>query len=350
MSAFRNIFRKSVQLLKWTLIGLFCLEIACFLVVTVTNYIIFGKVREGSRVFYDPYALFLNVEGVRPTANNTSQTDPSNILWFLGGSTMRGATNDDAKTIPSYVAAILNREKPNSYLVNFGENSFNSLLETKYLQKLLIERKPWPTRIIYYDGANDCTYFVQYRRPGAHLGYRRVSALIESYHQSLLGLFKPLNAAWNASFSRELYEKFRGVAGPLPADSPLVQEFVDACEKRYDHVSKVAGCYGAEFLLFWQPLWWIESAAVSPTVRAQENLSFVLRNQRFAPLRDNIALVNQALVTRLQNKPYFIDFRNILCSRSEPVYQADGVHLLDAGQKMVAQQMAQVLEQRRSRN
>ena len=215
-------------------------------------------------MLYDPYALYLNVEGVRPTANNPSLADPPNILWLLGGSTMRGATDDDARTIPSYLAAILNRDKPDSYLVNFGENSFNSLLETKYLQKLLIERKPSPTRIIFYDGANDCTYFVQYRTPGAHLGYRRVRALIESYHQSLLGLFKPLNAAWNASFSRELAEKFRGVAGPLKADSPLVQEFVDACERRYDHVNKIAACYGAEFLLFWQPLWWVETVSDFP--------------------------------------------------------------------------------------
>ncbi len=338
-----------LRLLKWIIVGLVCIEIGSFLIVTASNYIIFGKIREGSRVLYDPYAIYLNVEGVRPTAHNPSLADPPNILWLLGGSTMRGATDDDAKTIPSYLAAILNREQSNSHLINFGENSFNSLLETKYLQKLLIERKHPPTQIIFYDGANDCTYFVQYRTPGAHLGYRRLRALIESYHQSLLGLFKPLNAAWNASFSRELAEKFRGVTEPLQADSPLVQEFVDACERRYDHVNKVAACYGAEFLLFWQPLWWVETSAISPAVREQENVSFILKSQRFASFRDNIGVVNQALVARLQNKSYFIDFRNILTSRSEPVYQADGVHLLDAGRNMVAQQMAQALEKRRSR-
>ena len=59
---------------------------------------------------------------------------------------------------------------------------------------------------------------------------------MESYRQSLPGLFKPLNAAWNASFSREVFEKYPEVAEPLKADSPLVREFVDSCEKRYDHV------------------------------------------------------------------------------------------------------------------
>ena len=88
-----------------------CIEIGSFLIVTASNYIIFGKIREGSRVLYDPYALYLNVEGVRPTAHNPPLADPPNILWLLGGSTMRGATDDDAKTIPSYLAAILNRDK-----------------------------------------------------------------------------------------------------------------------------------------------------------------------------------------------------------------------------------------------
>lgn len=262
---------------------------------------------------------------------------------------MRGATPDDAKTIPSLLAARLNRENATWHLSNFGENSFNSLLETKYLQKLLIEAERPPSRIIFYDGANDCTYFIQYRRPEAHLGLRRLSALIESYHQNFLGLLKPVNAAWNASFSRELVEKFRSAAAPLQADSPEVQAFVNECEKRYDHVNKVAACYGAQFLLIWQPFWWGETEPVAPAVREQEIMSFILRNERFNSFRQNVNAVNQALAERLQRKPYFIDFRNILTPRTEPVYQADGVHLLDVGRLLVAQEMAGVLARPRSR-
>lgn len=79
----------------------------------------------------------------------------------------------------------------------------------------------------------------------------------------------------------------------------------------------------------------------------QENLSLILNNQRFFAFQKNITLVNQALATRLKNKPYFHDFRDVLYTRSEPVYQPDGVHLLAAGRKMMARQMARVLEQHR---
>ena len=57
---------------------------------------------------------------------------------------MRGATDYDDKTIPSFLAQIFNQEEPRlpAIMFNFGEPSFNSLMETKYLQKVLIERPP----------------------------------------------------------------------------------------------------------------------------------------------------------------------------------------------------------------
>jgi hypothetical protein len=64
---------------------------------------------------------------------------------------------------------------------------------------------------------------------------------------------------------------------------------------------------------------------VAPAVREQEIMGFILRNERFNSFRQNVNVVNQALADRLRQKPYFIDFRNILTSRTEPVYQADGV-------------------------
>ncbi len=36
-------------------------------------------------------------------------------------------------------------------------------------------------------------------------------------------------------------------------------------------------------------------------------------------MRDNFVVTYQALVDRLRDRPYFINFRNILCSRTEPV-------------------------------
>ena len=48
----------------------------------------------------------------------------------------------------------------------------------------------------------------------------------------------------------------------------------------------------------------------------------------------------------LQNKPYFVDLRNVLCSRHKPVYDPDGVHLNPYGNRLVAEAMAQVIAKR----
>jgi len=268
-------------------------------------------------------------------------------IWMFGGSTMRGSTDDDAKTIPSFLAGILNREeKPLSFTVrNFGENSFNSLLETKYLQKLLIESPTRPDLIIFMDGANECVYFSQNLTPYAHHGYQRVQALIESHRRSLFGLLKPLTAAVYASFTLEMYGKLRQTVIPIRADSEELRHFAAMTVQRYDYVNEQAGFYGSKFLLFWQPILWVEDCAVAPQVREIEN-NYAINKLRFAAVRQNFQVIYQALAERLRDKPYFVDCQNILCYRTQPVYKHDGVHLQDAGRMMVARRMLEVLKEK----
>ena len=65
-------------------------EIASFLAISISNYWIYGQLRDGEPVHYDPYALFL--EGVRPTYNNPAPGKSCRPVWLFGGSTMRGAS------------------------------------------------------------------------------------------------------------------------------------------------------------------------------------------------------------------------------------------------------------------
>jgi lysophospholipase L1-like esterase len=330
--------------LKWLIVSAVLIEVLSFLVIITSNYLIYGQVRDGDPVRYDPYTLFVSEKSPRPTTHNPPAPDRQTykIIWLFGGSTMNGATLDDDKTIPSFLARDLNQTEPvlPAYLINFGEPSFNSLMETKYLQKTLIEQPVRPDIIIFYDGANDCAYFAQNRTPYAHLGYRRLRGLIESYHHSFFGVLKPLNAALYASFTKELYDKIRQGVIPLEADSLELRQFVDSAEKRYDYVNQVALGFGARFLLFWQPFWWVETSQVSPAVAQREN---IIVGQHMA-LRYNFEVINRALADRLKDKPYFIDFRNVLCARTQPAYQDDGIHLQDVGHKMVAGQMARYLK------
>jgi lysophospholipase L1-like esterase len=266
---------------------------------------------------------------------------------MLGGSTTRGSTDHDNRTIPSFLARDLNRPgRPPVRVRNFGENSYNSLMEAKYLQKLLIEnRGRAPDLVIFLDGANECSYYAQYRTPYGHHGYRRIRGLVESYYQSFFGLLKPLNAALYASFTKELYDKLMETAVPLAPDSKDLEELAALTAQRYEHVQRLAACYGARFLLFWQPALWVETDPVAPEVKAKEK-SLAALGDRFLSVRHNFTVIYEALAQRLEGQPYFVNFRNVLCRRTEPVYKPDGVHLLDAGRELVAGEISKVLAER----
>ncbi|MBI4965902.1 MAG: SGNH/GDSL hydrolase family protein [Desulfomonile tiedjei] len=345
----KQLLRWTLALVKWIVLGILCIELLSFLAVSATNFIMYGHAREGSRAVYDPYTLFLQSSGVRPTVGNSvaAESKKNRTVWMFGGSTMRGTTDFDEWTIPSFLSDYLNSNPQGLHfsVTNFGVNSFNSLLETKYLQKLLIESPSQPDLIIFYDGANDAKYFLEHRTAYGHHGYRRTRALIESYYHSWFGVLKPLNAAFNASFTKELYDRINQVAVPLDPGSTELRQMVAMTEKRYDFVNKMSACFGAKFILFWQPMLWVEDCAVSGTVKDREK-NAVLAAERFATMRHNFSVTYNSLADRLAEKPYFVSFRGVFCDRQVPVYQPDGVHLTDDGRKIVAKAMGKVLEQR----
>ena len=48
----------------------------------------------------------------------------------------------------------------------------------------------------------------------------------------------------------------------------------------------------------------------------------------------------------LRYKPYFVDFRNVLTSRRQPVYESDGIHLNPTGDAMLAKNLVQFLKKK----
>jgi hypothetical protein len=340
--------RRVYALFKWLIIVLVCIEVGCFLAVVISNYVIYGRPTEGAGVVYDSQTLFLSRYGMRQTVNNSVSEDPSlnRTIWMFGGSTMRGATEDDAATIPSLVVRDLNAtQRPRHFsALNLGTNSFNSLLETEYLQKLLIERRPFPNIIVFYDGANDANYFAKQRHPHAHYGRSKVRALVESYDRRFFGLFKQLNAMLYSSSTYEIYCKLHFVAIPMEEDSALLKQFVDLAEARYDYVNKVTDCFGAKFFLFWQPIRWVEDCEVAKEI-AKDDEGLLANSDRFAAVRTNLSVTLRAIRKRLLGKSYFHDLSQALCDRKAPVYAADGVHLNDAGRKMISQAIAEILSQ-----
>lgn len=306
-------------------------ELVCFLVVSGINLAVYGKIREGSRVVYDPYVIFANKDGLRPTTGNAPE-GLGRPVWMFGGSTMRGATEDPSRTIPSFLAAQLNKTRPRFELINFGENSYNTLMEAKRFQKACINQPQDPAWVVFYDGANDATYFSQYHTPRAHQGYRRLSGMVESYHDGFFGVFKALNAAIRVSFARELYDKITMALVPLSANDPELIRFTDEVERRYRYLAREARFRGAGFVVFWQPTRWTETGASEAS-------------HRFLAFQKNISLVYATLRERLRGYDWFVPLSDVLVGQ-EGVYTADGVHLTDRGRELVAQAMYRVLDSR----
>jgi len=344
----RILFSWFFKILTWAVAIVFLVELVSFAVVSVSNYVIYGHIREGSRVMYDPYALFRKKEGPRPTTQFPAKPEQKNVvIWMFGGSTTRGAVENDSNTIASQLARNLNTPDSRTHyaVYNFGENSYNSLLETKYLQEQLIENTQKPDAIIFYDGINESVYFAQHRSADAHHGYRRVRALIESYYKNFFGVLKPFNAAILASFSNELYDKLNQVYLPLEKSDAELLRHLDLAGKRYEYVNKIAGCYGAKFVLVWQPALWSETATVSDAVKKLELKNFI-NSDRFASMKENFQTVYDTLASGLKKRSYFVNFQNVLCARTVPTYLPDGAHLNDAGDEMVARQLAITLRER----
>jgi hypothetical protein len=88
----------------------------------------------------------------------------------------------------------------------------------------------------------------------------------------------------------------------------------------------------------------VETDPVAPAVQEQEKKTIIL-GDRWA-LKKNFVLIYNALAERLRDKPYFTDLRNILCSRQEPVYESDGMHLNPYGDRMVAAQLSALLKKK----
>jgi hypothetical protein len=330
--------------LKWFFVVALGVEVLSFAVITTSNWVIYGHLREGPKAVYDAYSLFQMPDGFRPTAHVVKvppKAELGRLIWFFGGSTMRASDGPEDKTIPSFVMGALNAaDKPYAFnCINFGINSYNSLLEVKLLEKEFIETDKRPELVVFYDGANDSNYFAVQKTRYAHEGRERVKGVIESYYKSGIGLLKPLNAAYYASFTRELLQKLLYTVETVDPKSPELAAFIDVTVKRYDFINHLCASYGIPFILFWQPLYWTENCkSAHPEVVAKESAA-ILGHKVFPHVRDNFMLVYGDLERALSGKPYFVPMRNALCARTAPVYTHDGVHNTVAGREAIAAAM-----------
>ncbi|MFH0960904.1 MAG: SGNH/GDSL hydrolase family protein [Pseudomonadota bacterium] len=333
--------------LKIVLLVVLALEVISFAAMTVHNYILYGNVYSHVPVRYDPNTLFLMRDTNPSSEFNSVSNDPqlNRIVWMFGGSTVRcNAHWDPNQTLPALVSKFLNQKaRPYHFtVVNFGENGFNSLLESKYFQKAIADSHEPPNLVIFYDGANDCFQYAEYREPEGHVGYRRLKGFIEGYRMSWFGIFKPISAAVYTSYTNEFIDRFRMLGDPVDPDSPNLDKMALFTARRFDHVAKVANCYSSEFLLLWQPVLWVENCQVGEAVNLEESTMF-LDARKFPDLKQSVETTYNKLEHELLNKPYFVSLRNSLCGRQTACFQPDGIHLTCQGNEEMAQRIAELI-------
>ena len=155
-----------------------------------------------------------------------------------------------------------------------------------------------------------------------------------------------MNAAYFASFTRELLQKFLYTATPVDPNSPELATFIRQAVERYDFAARLSACYGAKFLLFLQPLYWVETEPVANTTVVASEQQTILGRKTFPHVRDNFMTVYAALEKALAGKPYFVNLRNALSARTAPAYTADGVHNTDAGREGIVAAMLPAIRDR----
>lgn len=120
---------------------------------------------------YDPYVTFrpvdhegryINVEdGVRRSYRDIGPSAGGALdVWFFGGSTLFGIGQRDDHTIPSEIVRLAEHDGLAIRARNFGMSSYVNWQETVLFLELLQQRPP-PDLVVFYDGANDATVYTR---------------------------------------------------------------------------------------------------------------------------------------------------------------------------------------------
>ena len=295
---------------------------------------------------FDGTHINIDAHGIRQTVNPAArpdQTDPPRTIFMFGGSTLWGSGARDRFTIPSILAAELEKSDRGPVLVvNYGEMGYVS---TQSVIALLLQFQKGhvPDMVIFYDGINDT--FSAYQQGVAGLPQNEAKRVREfAPSAGTAGLLR--NAFINLSvfrFANGLARRRGGGFSSDPiADPRFVPEgHVDAAALATDVVatyhSNVAIVralgrhYGFKSLFYWQPVVF-EKPHLTEYEQAQQKSRRHL--QRF--FQQTYDAMRRSGAT---GRTEVHDISTIFAATKEPVY-VDWSHLGESGNAIVARRMA----------
>lgn len=297
------------------------------------------------------HSPYVNTEPDMARRTIGNPNDPSlPVIWFFGGSTTWGIYAKDAETIPSRVSQILNKEKPQATVVNYGHVSYNSNQELMYLLLLLKEGKR-PDIVVFYDGCNDLRSSPELVRneqnvrdmlgdmnalvfPKAALAYRTLPDLLSDGRRLITDHIKIIHYPWQ--FFSPIIKRLWGLPVPNrplpPTDTRIAAHTVENYKKNADVISALSRGYGFRYLLLWQPTIYgkplteeeLRFPKTDPLLRSASDLT----NEQFA--RDPL--------------PNFINLSDIYKDESDTPIFTDECHVIPEANFTVARHISKALQ------
>ena len=328
------------------------------------------EVRKSDRTVYEPYTIWkrrayrgeyttIDIAGSRRTVGNSTSEDALQV-WVFGGSAVWGVGAPDSETVPSHLAALLNRELGiDANVRNLGRRGYVSTQEVIYLiRELQAGRRP--DVVVFYNGVNDAAAVSLWPEfPGAHVSFDTVRDRFESdgegddigWFARSTGLYKAsrivLDRVEGDTFERD------GIIVYADQDTDSTPNYRWLAERGLDLwlfnarvIDTLARDYGFMPLLAFQPGLW---STGKPLDSSEESL--IASEMEYAGLktimtvRAEMAAVLDDILSDPQIPDWVVNLNDLFIDTPDPVY-IDYVHVTGRGNEIAARRIAAELLER----
>jgi lysophospholipase L1-like esterase len=280
------------------------------------------------------------VNSINPACNKTQRK----VIWMFGGSTLFGMGVPDLETIPSHLSHELNAAGHGCFeVVNLGMEGYLTNQELILLVEAL-KTGQRPDMVIFYDGVNEAYAAAAPGIPGRptpHLEYQSIKARMEGSFSSALDFLRDSNSL---QLARAIVARFQRSESSVPVSTEEIARAtatLDNYQANLWVLRNLAQAYNFKVLFFWQPSLASGNKPLTPFEQQfRGDLHGSSKPNSFAILR----AVNEEAARRSLQGGGFIFLGRIFDAVQEPVYIDHLMHLGPRGNQIVAQAIAQAME------
>ncbi len=293
------------------------------------------------------------IGNLRRTVNTTNPACDAarrKVIWMFGGSTLFGMGVPDVETIPSHLSQELNGGGRGCFeVVNLGMEGYLTNQELILLIEAL-KSGQHPDMVVFYDGVNEAYAAAAPGIPGRptpHLEFESIKARMEGSFSS----------AWDFLRNSNAVQLARAIVGRLRRRSessvPVSTEEAGRAAATLDNyqanvgvLRNLARAYNFRVLFFWQPSL---ASGNKPLTPFEEQFRSELQSSPQANSFAMLKAVNEEAERRSLQGGDFVFLGRIFDSVQEPVYIDHLMHLGPRGNRIVAQAIAQAMQDHASK-